>query len=135
MRGDARSAGRMRAPREPSPMPIRFRCPHCNQLLGISRRKAGTPVECPTCHRQVTVPLTDQEGAGEPAGLPDALPGGPAAPPLFERSDFEAYLEGAVGGNAPRRPPPPSAPPPSPALAPVPAAPRAGHPYPAERFA
>src|SRR5437868_3472760 len=103
-------------------MPIRFRCRHCNQLLGIARRKAGTPVECPTCHQQLTVPTADQEGTDEPAGVP-AAPAPP--PPLFERSDFEAYLEGAAGGQAPRRPPAPAAPP-APALAPVPPAPRAG---------
>ena len=30
-------------------MPIRFRCPHCERLLGIARRKAGTPIRCPQC--------------------------------------------------------------------------------------
>ncbi len=30
-------------------MPIRFRCPHCNRLLGIATRKAGTDIPCPQC--------------------------------------------------------------------------------------
>ena len=37
-------------------MPIRFRCAYCNQLLGISRRKAGSVVQCPKCAGQVIVP-------------------------------------------------------------------------------
>src|SRR5262249_59525811 len=45
-------------------MPIRFRCPFCNQLLGIARRKAGTAVQCPTCRGRVTGPAT---GLEEPA--------------------------------------------------------------------
>jgi phage FluMu protein Com len=40
-------------------MPIRFRCAYCNQLLGISRRKAGTVVRCPTCAGQVVVPTVN----------------------------------------------------------------------------
>lgn len=37
-------------------MPVRFRCPHCNRLLGIARRKAGTQVNCPQCDQILTVP-------------------------------------------------------------------------------
>lgn len=37
-------------------MPIRFRCPHCNKLLGIATRKAGTDIGCPQCAGLVTVP-------------------------------------------------------------------------------
>jgi hypothetical protein len=66
-------------------MPIRFRCQYCNQLLGIARRKAGTHVECPTCHTQVLVPLTDP-------GLPAMPAEAPPAAPLFERSDFDDFL-------------------------------------------
>ena len=32
-------------------MPVRFRCVYCNQLLGISSRKAGTVVRCTETHR------------------------------------------------------------------------------------
>jgi DNA-directed RNA polymerase subunit RPC12/RpoP len=73
-------------------MPIRFRCAYCNQLLGISRRKAGTVVRCPTCAGQVVVPNSDAE---IPAGTPGA-----SNPLIFERNDFEELLntegEGAV---------------------------------------
>lgn len=67
-------------------MPIRFRCQHCNQLLGIARRKAGCEVECPRCKKSITVPTDDgAEGPQRP----------PAEAPLFERSDFDDYLEEA----------------------------------------
>jgi len=65
-------------------MAIRFRCEHCHQLLGIARRKAGSRVECPTCHARLLVPLTDT-GTTAPA------PAGQE--PLFERSDFDKVLQ------------------------------------------
>jgi hypothetical protein len=40
-------------------MTIRFHCPFCEQLLGISGQKAGAVVECPTCHGKVGVPRPD----------------------------------------------------------------------------
>jgi hypothetical protein len=67
-------------------MPIRFRCRHCNQLLGIARRKAGCEVECPRCKKHITVPNQDGGGGTEQA---------PNEAPLFERADFDEYLEEA----------------------------------------
>jgi hypothetical protein len=66
-------------------MPIRFRCPFCNQRLGIGSRKAGTVVSCPTCHGQVTVPRPQDQPAG--------AAGQQHAPALFERSDFAGLFE------------------------------------------
>jgi hypothetical protein len=48
-------------------MPIKFRCQHCRQFLGISRSKAGAVVDCPTCGRALRVPQLD----GTVAPLPD----------------------------------------------------------------
>lgn len=48
-------------------MPIKFRCEHCRQFLGISHTKAGTLVDCPQCGRTIRVP--DPEGKVQP--LPD----------------------------------------------------------------
>lgn len=48
-------------------MPIKFRCDHCDQFLGISRAKAGSVTDCPTCGRTIRVPNLD--GTVEP--LPD----------------------------------------------------------------
>ena len=40
-------------------MPIKFRCPNCQQFLGISRAKAGLITDCPTCGRTIRVPELD----------------------------------------------------------------------------
>jgi hypothetical protein len=79
-------------------MPIRFRCRHCQQLLGIARRKAGQSVRCPTCRRDVVVPQEDEEPPAAPPQeapqQPAAAPAGGGAAPLYERSDFDALLHG-----------------------------------------
>ncbi|QDT54989.1 hypothetical protein Pan44_30300 [Caulifigura coniformis] len=40
-------------------MPIKFRCTHCNQFLGISRAQGGSIVDCPSCGRTLRVPNLD----------------------------------------------------------------------------
>jgi phage FluMu protein Com len=92
-------------------MPIRFRCRHCNQLMGISRRKAGMTVQCPTCHASVVVPQPDAEEPPEPR---PPQPLGDAPAPLFERSDFEAFLQNPAAD----KPAPPPVPPPPPPTSP-----------------
>lgn len=52
-------------------MPIRFRCAYCNQLMGISRRKAGTVVKCPKCAGEIIVPVP--EGMEPGSGPENAL--------------------------------------------------------------
>jgi hypothetical protein len=99
-------------------MPIRFRCPHCHQLLGIARRKSGSMVHCPTCNANVLVPDTDEPSdepeipsppvAPVPVPAPVAAPEAhvPASPPppsapgpgLFDRDDFDALLKFSVSG-------------------------------------
>ena len=99
-------------------MPIRFRCGHCNRLLGIARRKAGTEAICPHCGYTVTVPEPPPEDRTEfaefePLGGPDVpvpapQPAPPAAapPPLprpaaqadGERPLFEKDLDAVLGG-------------------------------------
>lgn len=37
-------------------MPIRFRCPGCEALLSIARRKSGTEIACPKCREALIVP-------------------------------------------------------------------------------
>ncbi|HTU21328.1 MAG TPA: hypothetical protein VMG10_24960 [Gemmataceae bacterium] len=88
-------------------MPIRFRCRHCNQLMGIARRKAGMTVHCPTCHGSVVVPQPDAEEAAEPRA--PQPPGDPPAP-IFERSDFEAFLQNPVADKPAQLPDPPPPP-------------------------
>ena len=49
-------------------MPIKFRCQHCQQFLGISRSRAGAVVDCPQCGRDLRVPELD----GRTRRMPDA---------------------------------------------------------------
>ena len=90
-------------------MPIRFRCVYCNQLLGISRRKAGTIVRCTSCEGQLIVPDPGEAGIHVPgeAEKVEASLDQPAKveeparnPDLFSVADFDAFLEppGAAGG-------------------------------------
>src|SRR5262249_49910525 len=76
-------------------MPIKFRCVHCNQKLGIAHRKAGTQVQCPTCLRMVMVPVPEAEPVSG-AHAPPAAPVRAEAPPLFEQSDFDDLLKPAA---------------------------------------
>jgi phage FluMu protein Com len=75
-------------------MPIRFRCSYCNQLLGISRRKAGSSVRCPTCAGQVPVPATEE--AATVPGREDPNPF------VFDRNDFDGLLQGEVAAPIPQ---------------------------------
>ena len=64
-------------------MPVRFRCKHCQQLLGIARRKIGTEVRCPECHKMVLVPGDDAPNVEETARKRDYLfEGGAKEQPL-----------------------------------------------------
>lgn len=95
-------------------MPIRFRCPHCAQLMGIARRKAGTNVPCPRCAKGVVVPADDEYDA-PPA---PRVPAPPSEVPLLDRPDFDEEVErhdrpvpvprdGALSVLGARRPPTP----------------------------
>ena len=100
-------------------MPIRFRCVYCNQLLGISRRKAGTIVRCTSCEGQLIVP--DPSDAPTEAGSREHPANQPAnqAPKtenagggVFAADEFDAFLEplnSGSGGPAVASPPAPSA--------------------------
>ena len=84
-------------------MAIKFRCPHCQQLLGISTTKAGTIVDCPACGRSLNVPTED--GAGKRTE--------PKQPSNKDPGLLNALQElSAIGGSTPggAGPPPPSKP-------------------------
>lgn len=68
-------------------MPIKFRCPVCDQALGIARRKAGTFVHCPKCQAAIEVPNVEASAAGQPGDEPDS------AHRLFEHEEFDRWLE------------------------------------------
>lgn len=72
-------------------MPIRFRCVYCNQLLGISRRKAGSVVTCAHCSGKIIVPDPQESASASAAGKSSAGTK-EKLPHLFERSDFDDLL-------------------------------------------
>ena len=74
-------------------MPIRFRCPSCEQLLAIGTRKAGTLVDCPTCGRTLRVPSPDVNTSRPPGTSLVRLsqqPGGQLAPQHALSAPIEA---------------------------------------------
>jgi phage FluMu protein Com len=83
-------------------MPVRFRCKHCNQLLGIARRKIGMEVHCPECHKRVRVPAEDAPEGHEPTRKKG---------PWFDSRDLDSQLQPSVAEPAakPLKPAPPPA--------------------------
>jgi hypothetical protein len=73
--------------------PIKFRCFQCNQLLGVSRSKAGEVVSCPKCAAELIVPELGEvapqlaAGAGTQGGIEN---GGVNAPRTVPSSAFES---------------------------------------------
>ena len=55
-------------------MPIRFRCPSCQQVLSVTSRKAGQTVRCPACQSALKVPTPKAESPAEPAAAPPVEP-------------------------------------------------------------
>lgn len=51
-------------------MPIKFRCRHCEQLLGIAKSQAGALVDCPQCGRSIRVPELDGRTRKMPSRAP-----------------------------------------------------------------
>lgn len=113
-------------------MPIQFRCPSCDRMLGIAKRKAGSSVKCPRCAADVRVPALAGMAieTGGPVGAAPAIPKDNTAPakvvglskpsssrseqkpdrkvdsmPLFERPDFEHLLNPAIAKAKPEAPP------------------------------
>lgn len=83
-------------------MPIRFRCGKCNQLLGISRRKAGTVVRCPSCATELMVPTA--EAASPPRREEQKAGNAAAGLPPFEGSDFAKLFEPTAEPSLPAVP-------------------------------
>jgi len=52
-------------------MPIRFRCPECNQTLSIATRMAGRSVNCPGCNEKIAVPAAELQEPTEETRPPE----------------------------------------------------------------
>ncbi len=108
-------------------MAIRFRCRHCDTLMSIATRKAGSVVSCPSCNAEILVPAADQISAQglenllaspEPAGenpAPEELVE-PTSPEPTEEIAFSEYREQATDRHLPDAPLQVSAPPDRPPL-------------------
>jgi phage FluMu protein Com len=49
---------------------LRFRCSSCNQLLGVSSKKAGAVIACPRCSAELKVPSPEEAAALAEASRP-----------------------------------------------------------------
>jgi len=118
-------------------LPIQFRCTTCNQLLSISRKKAGVEILCPKCTTLTRVPQLDSAGDDEaPAEKPPERPASPnlaTAPkapakttPVASQEEQKQPRREAIEPRPPA-PPAPAVPPP-----PVQSLPRAPEPAPPE---
>jgi hypothetical protein len=58
-------------------MPIRFACPHCQQKLSVSSRKAGTSADCPRCKKKLAIPTPPPEPERKPTPAPKPPPSVP----------------------------------------------------------
>jgi len=90
---------------------VRFLCPACHQLLGISARKAGAQVNCPKCRSAIIVPPTEPGGlepaAGDPAERDEVWAEAPAAdkppiaaPPVSGRLSRESSGSSGLGDDS-----------------------------------
>jgi biopolymer transport protein ExbD len=103
-------------------VPIQFRCTTCNQLLSISRKKAGVEILCPKCTTLTRVPQIESAGDDEPVAEkpapPKAAPKPPeVAAPKVETKPRREPVETRAAAELPATPPPPpppAAPPPPP---------------------
>jgi hypothetical protein len=68
------------------PLPIYFRCPHCQQGLIAAQSDAGKKARCPLCCRRLEVPMP------EPAEAGDIRPGEATERP---RQDFGGFAADA----------------------------------------
>ena len=49
---------------------LRFRCYRCNQLLGVSSKRAGTVISCPKWPTELKVPLPEEQSGAADASRP-----------------------------------------------------------------
>ncbi len=55
-------------------VPLKFRCYRCNQLLGVSRSKAGRIIACPKCAAELLVPQPSESSSSTDGGSIDLGP-------------------------------------------------------------
>lgn len=78
-------------------MPIKFRCTHCHQLLGISRTRATARVDCPRCGRSIRVPGADGDADTADSGSQERQSDG-----TLKKALGELLVLAAPESNAPK---------------------------------
>jgi len=71
-------------------MPIRFRCPSCNQVLSVSSRKAGQKVRCPACQSGLKIPSLETTATPTPTEEP------PVGPEMVVENDLDSAVDRPV---------------------------------------
>ncbi len=103
-------------------MPIRFRCPSCNQVLSVSSRKAGRKVRCPACQSALKIPSLENTTTATPAQEPsvdsesvvendlDPAVNRPVPDPVSEpvSEPVSTGVDNSAGGDVLSEEPPPS---------------------------
>lgn len=87
-------------------MPVRFRCPQCQQRLSIGSHKSGTIIECPTCKEQVRVPDDSELLSTKNATPSDATSGLEAEKQIDSLATAPAPAANTVTAPQPIEPPP-----------------------------
>lgn len=71
-------------------MPIKFRCPKCNQAYSIATKKAGTSLRCQKCDAKMRIPTLKPKAEDEPAVQTEDAPS--SKPPTDDQADVSAAM-------------------------------------------
>ncbi len=75
-------------------MPIKFRCPKCNQAYSIASKKAGTSLRCQKCDTKMRIPAVEPKADRESPAVTkeDAK----ATPPVDEQAGVASAMRGLL---------------------------------------
>ena len=83
---------------------IKFRCPSCNQKIGVGRKYAGKRARCAKCKTAVRIPMVKEEeakGPAKPEATKEEIRGGGMFEDDGEMFEMEGFggelLEGEAG--------------------------------------
>ena len=71
-------------------MPIKFRCPKCNQAYSIATKKAGTSLRCQKCDAKMRIPALEPKAEDEATVKVKDAPS--SEPPTDDQADVSAAM-------------------------------------------